>query len=614
MSEARHKKTSVYLYKRWIRITSMVLILAFSVQEIAQANPDLLSIRKETLAPETLLAGSNKAEAFQKIAAAYINRVLLSDNGVARAATLCTIEAMVPDLISQAKDNGLAEEDMPRIIGGALEGAIRIVFPNGNAILFYNPKVRRDIRGRVHVEINEYLREMTITEEAGGVTPADAAPEDEFKKPAKPARSYKTQLSRLAKLDGDVRRMTGDLLGSISNNWQLGRLNSRVMTASRWELRQGLNAGRVERSLLESLISSVRITSRWSRLSRTQRNALDSVSERARKIIEKKDAIAVQLGNMEAGLWKPYELTRHSTPAEKQEYLELKTTELAVKLESVIEELDERKVNLRERLLALSGVMRAWLKEGGNFPRDEIARSATAMHSMSRMGREEGKGVIDYVDKTRVDRIGNLTRAKLFYLAESMYSLVEASRIGEGMEQAEFDFGQADEEGAPMGMVGWIWRPMIRRGWMKRETAALVSALFEELFFSMMMLNILPAFIGARIEFAAAHMAVLYLVSAFTYGFSHNYLFRWENSKELDFMPRDVSWHEGDDHIFPDEKATFADKLGFTALGALFRSVYLIPGAGVATGFMVALTAHVLYNRFIARKLNLPLGMSSVHA
>jgi glucosamine-6-phosphate deaminase len=182
-----------------------------------------------------------------------------------------------------------------------------------------------------------------------------------------------------------------------------------------------------------------------------------------------------------------------------------------------------------------------------------------------------------------------------FYQKPSVTSV-----LGVGNEQGEVLPGPTRVEGredSPAGMIGWLWQPFIKRGWISLETAARRSFTLEEGIFSGVLLNFLPWFLAVCGFLDPTHIGWFYLFSNFLYGLSHTRLYRWHQGKIIDVGP--ARWYH---------------RIGFMFLGALFfRIGYLIPGIGGMLSLFLTMGSHALYNNLIAPYFGLTLGMGVTH-
>lgn len=160
----------------WVRIIALILAIAFLWQDIVWAQPDIGRINTATLAQPTIPTTEDKAVSFQRFATAYINNKLQENP---HDSTLSTVSDMLEHINDIALKQGLHKEDLPNIIDNKLDGEIRIAFPSGEELVFYNPRVSSHILAQApappgeivaDVEINNYLREQFLIPEVPSAT------------------------------------------------------------------------------------------------------------------------------------------------------------------------------------------------------------------------------------------------------------------------------------------------------------------------------------------------------------------------------------------------------------------------------------------------------------
>ena len=162
--------------------------------------------------------------------------------------------------------------------------------------------------------------------------------------------------------------------------------------------------------------------------------------------------------------------------------------------------------------------------------------------------------------------------------------------------------GLAEETGysqkpgnAPTGMIGWVWGWLAKHRLISMNEAARVAPVWEEMFFSVFLLNVMPWFLS-KFGFVDPVLTIaLFLASNILFGLSHNKIYRWDS--------------EGG--ITSPTKATFGHRMGFMLLGASFRIGYIIPGLGPLWSAVNAFTLHGLYNNFLAKSWKSPIAMTA---
>ncbi|MDP8299279.1 MAG: methyltransferase domain-containing protein [Candidatus Tantalella remota] len=174
----------------------------------------------------------------------------------------------------------------------------------------------------------------------------------------------------------------------------------------------------------------------------------------------------------------------------------------------------------------------------------------------------------------------------------------------------EFSGTEGDGEGVPAGMIGRLWEPLVRLGFMSRETAARLSFL-EEGLFAGVFLNLLPWFNGVTGFMMTSNTTALYLLSIIAFSASHETLYRWRKEKVLSINSFGFPERDKVQKIKASGTPGWSHYIGFAFLGAVFRSAYLIPGINPAWALAAAMTLHALYNNYIAGKVNLPVAMTA---
>jgi len=145
----KKEQKNFYVPRTRIRAIALILAIAFLWQGIVWANPDL---PKTTLAQRTLPSTENKAESFERLVLAYVNR-LIHRKG-AHLSTLHTVEhEWWPAIYRAAGRRRLAKDERPAILknGGILEGVITFIFPNGHKLIFYDPNIP-EARDKIELE------------------------------------------------------------------------------------------------------------------------------------------------------------------------------------------------------------------------------------------------------------------------------------------------------------------------------------------------------------------------------------------------------------------------------------------------------------------------------
>ncbi|MBI4396148.1 MAG: methyltransferase domain-containing protein, partial [Elusimicrobia bacterium] len=180
--------------------------------------------------------------------------------------------------------------------------------------------------------------------------------------------------------------------------------------------------------------------------------------------------------------------------------------------------------------------------------------------------------------------------------------VLKAYRNAPMAEAARDEFpAQFTEDDPFLGMSGWLWGPLIRRGWVSLETAARWAFFAEEFIFSGVLLNLLPALLSATgvldPALAEALRLPLFLTANLLFGLSHDRLYK----------------RDGFGNVYDAGPARLRHRLALAGLGAIFRIGFLFglegPWTLLAT-LPLALGLHFIYNENVAPKYGLPLGMA----
>ena len=181
----------------------------------------------------------------------------------------------------------------------------------------------------------------------------------------------------------------------------------------------------------------------------------------------------------------------------------------------------------------------------------------------------------------------------------------------------QLDMFSDRKEGLAPGMIGWLVKPLIDKGFMSEEEAARLSFLWEEPLFALIF-KCLLVWLVSVVGFPDANPLILYFAANLIYGFSHTVLYKWRY-KEVVNVPlyglkhfRSEETVTSENEFGEKEKARDVHKWGFFALGAIMRSVYFLPFINTFHAVALSMGIHAFYNNFISRRFDLPVGMAPI--
>jgi len=148
-----------------IKVIANLIIIAFLWQSIAFANPEVFYFQNKTaLVQPTLATGEDKALSFERYVVKLLNETVFSDR---KNVTLRTLRTMLPMLEGAALRRGIPKLEIED--NSISKGEIKITFPSGNVLSYYNPKPKgrklEDSPGKrivADIEINDYLAEQFL--------------------------------------------------------------------------------------------------------------------------------------------------------------------------------------------------------------------------------------------------------------------------------------------------------------------------------------------------------------------------------------------------------------------------------------------------------------------
>ena len=184
MEQHNHKTR----FNVFIKAIAIVLAIAFVWQDVVWANPELCTFQKpqtSNLATKTLATNDDRAESFKRFATVYITASISEATKRHPGwASSNSIKNMIEEILARLKDEAQKRgvnlyEDIVEAVqiatGRNIYGTVAIIFKDGDALLFYNPKLGIDPTIQEHllstkqIEVdfavngNEYLRVQCLT-------------------------------------------------------------------------------------------------------------------------------------------------------------------------------------------------------------------------------------------------------------------------------------------------------------------------------------------------------------------------------------------------------------------------------------------------------------------
>lgn len=349
-----------------LRMIALVLSMAFVLQDVLYADPDLL-LKSSTLAPRDLFTAEDTFDNFQRSAIAYLDRTICRFNFADEEPTFAAAGQAISKVIEVARSRRLPE--LPVKEDDLIYG-VKISFPGGVELIYYNPDAAGVSESRAYTRfiapegktivsdtiLNKYFaRRLVRPQRAASADPVSAKHEEA-------AGVLQSKLKEeLDRLDERILKEARKAVHVMFNSSRYRPIENITKLKILWEsagaFRAQVRHGLVTIEAAEGFLGAVLKAEKMIWVRGNKRRELESLKGRLKKVTEliKKAEILREAAYNDN--WRSHLPAKDASLEDRVGYVKTTVLDMAERLKSISDEpgtLGQRLLELREMLIAAS--------------------------------------------------------------------------------------------------------------------------------------------------------------------------------------------------------------------------------------------------------------------